>query len=255
MSLLNELRLLLIDARIALRNDMPGFDEDPLRTRMDQAIHDISEYVMPPPSATTKTTAAQVALAWQTASRALKMTHPPLYDELAAKVMGLLDEKELVEPVTELLQLGDQVKKLEASQKTLQGRITELGKKGSDSQMRAEQLYQLLERALPAQLGSDPHALALARLEALIAKARPAEPAAVARSVATRAPAAADAPIPPRERIQAVAAAQAAFTREQREWVIAECMTLTQWQFTPLELIEKGDAWMAEQMLAAATAR
>jgi hypothetical protein len=249
MSLLNDLRLLLIDARIALRNDMPGFDEDPLRARMDQAIHDISEAVMPPPSGNTKTTAAQVALAWQTASRALKLTHPPLYDELAAKVMSLLDEKELVEPVTELLQLGEQVRKLEASQKTLQGRITELGKKGSDAQMRIEQLYQALERALPAQLGSDPHATALARLEALVAKARPS--ALSSAAPATPAPAAvpADAPIPPRERIRSVADGHGEFTREQREWAIAECMTLTSWQFTPLELIEKGDAWMAQKML------
>jgi hypothetical protein len=254
MSLLNDLRLLLIDARIALRNEMEGFDDDPLRTRMDQAIHDITEYVMPPPSATTKTTAAQVALAWQTASRSLKMTHPPLYDELAAKVMGLLDEKELVEPVTELLQLGEEVKKLEASRKTLQGRITELGKKGSDAQMRIDQLYQALERALPAQLGSEPHTLALARLEALVAKGRPSELTSVAKAAPAPASAPADAPIPPRERLALVAAGNGTFTREQREWAIAECMTLTSWQFTPLELIEKGDAWMAQRMLGNPTA-
>ena len=177
------------------------------------------------------------------------MTHPPLYDELAAKVMGLLDEKELVEPVTELLQLGEEVKKLEASRKTLQGRITELGKKGSDAQMRIEQLYQALERAMPAQLGSDPQALALARLEALVAKGRPSELTSIAKAAPAPTSAPADAPIPPRERVSAVANGQGAFTREQREWAIAECMTLTSWQYTPLELIEKGDAWMAEQML------
>jgi hypothetical protein len=246
MSLLNELRLVLIDARIALRDHMDGFDDDPLRARMDQAIHDITEYVMPPPSATTKTTAAQVALAWQTASRSLKMTHPPIYDELATKVMGLLDEKELVEPVTELLQLGEQVKKLEASQKTLQGRITELGKKGSDAQMRIEQLYQALATAVPKQNGPDPQALALARLEALVAKA---QPPAETMSSARPAMSAADSATPSRERLALVAAGNGAFSREQREWVIAECMTLTGWQFTPLELIEKGDVWMAQQML------
>lgn len=246
MSLLNELRLLLIDARIALRREMPGFDEDPLRARMDQAIHEISQAVMPPPGANTKTTAAQVALAWQTASRGLKLSHPELYDELAARVMGLLDEKELVEPVTELLQLGEQVRKLEQGQKTLQGRLAELGKKGSESQMRLEQIYQALASVMPKLIGPDPHALALERLQALVAKALPPVPAAAAPAAAI---APADAPVPPRERIESVASGNGAFTREQREWVIAECLALTGWQYTPLELIEKGDAWMAQRML------
>ena len=140
MSFLNELRILLIDARIALRETRADEDEDPLWTRLEKAIRDISTYVLPPPAANTKTTAQQVALAWQTVCRGVKLTHPELYDELAGKVMRLLDEKELVEPVTELLQLEAQVKKLEAGQKAFETRMAELGGKAGDAQARLDQL-------------------------------------------------------------------------------------------------------------------
>lgn len=248
MSFLNELRILLIDARIALR-DVPGFDDDPLRPRLEQAIRDISEYVMPPPAASTKTTAQQVALAWQTASRALKLSHPPLYDELAAKVMGLLNERELVEPVTELLQLEAQVKKLEAGQKSFQSRLAELSKKSGEAQQRLEQLYQALASAVPQPIPEpEPQALALKRLELLLAQGpRPA--AAGGRAAAAAAPV--EGPVPSRAVLEAVVAGGRGFSREQREWCVAECLALTGWQFTPIELIERGDAYLAQTLLAA----
>lgn len=252
MSFLTELRILLIDARIALR-DVPGFDDDPLRPRLEQAIRDISEYVMPPPAASTKTTAQQVALAWQTASRVLKLSHPPLYDELAAKVMALLDERELVEPVTELLQLDAQVKKLdaqvkklEAGQKSFQSRLSELTKESGDVQQRLDQLYQVLEAAVPQPLAADdPQALALKRVEALAAGGGK-------KALAGKAPAVpVEGPVPTRAILDAVAAGARPFSREQREWCVAECLALTGWQFTPIELIERGDPWLAQQLLAA----
>jgi hypothetical protein len=245
MSFLTELRILLIDARIALR-DVPGFDDDPLRPRLEQAIRDISEYVLPPPAANTKTTAQQVALAWQTASRVLKLSHPPLYDELAAKVMALLDERELVEPVTELLQLDAQVKKLEAGQKSLQSRLLELTKKSGDVQQRLDQLYQVLEAAVPQSLAADdPQALALKRVEALAAGGGKKARAGKAQAVPV------EGPVPTRAILDAVAAGARPFSREQREWCVAECLALTGWQFTPIELIERGDPWLAQQLLAA----
>jgi hypothetical protein len=251
MSFLNELRILLIDARIALR-DVPGFDDDPLRPRLEQAIRDISEYVMPPPAASTKTTAQQVALAWQTASRALKLSHPPLYDELAAKVMGLLNERELVEPVTELLQLDAQVKKLEAGQKSFQSRLAELSKKSGEAQQRLEQLYQALATAVPQPIPEpEPQALALKRLELLLAQG-PRPSAAGGRAAPAAAPV--EGPVPSRAVLEAVVAGGRAFSREQREWCVAECLALTGWQFTPIELIERGDPWMAQQILAAPNA-
>src|SRR5690606_24122708 len=105
---------------------------------------------------------------------------------------------------------------------------------------------QALASVMPKLIGPDPHALALERLQALVAKALPPVPAAAAPAAAI---APADAPVPPRERIESVASGNGAFTREQRGWVIAECLALTGWQYTPLELIERGDAWMAQRML------
>jgi hypothetical protein len=171
MSFLNELRILLIDARIALR-DVPGIEDEPVWTRLEQAIRRISEEVMPPPAPSTKTTAQQVALAWQTVCRGIKLSHPPLYDELAKKVMVLLDERELVEPVTELLQLDSQVKQLEASKKAFEARMAELGRKAGEAQQRLDQLYQALAGAAPpVPPGADAQATALLQLEALRAGA------------------------------------------------------------------------------------
>lgn len=250
MSFLIELRTLLIEARMALRGASEEFDEDPLRAKLDQALRDINEYVLPPPATTTKTTTQQVALAWQTVCRGLKLSHPELYDELAKKVMNLLDERELVEPVTELLQLDAQVKQLEAKLKSLQNRQAERDKKAAEVQARLEQLYAALAEARPEPaMAPDAQALALQRIAALVASG-PSR-ASGGKAGAKRAAAPAENPVPDRAVLEAVAAQQRPFTKEQREWSVAECLALTGWQFTPIELIEKGDAWMAQRLIAA----
>jgi hypothetical protein len=60
--------------------------------------------------------------------------------------------------------------------------------------------------------------------------------------------------IPTRAVLEAVVAGQCPFTDDQREWTVAECVALTGWSLTPLELIEKGDAWMAQKVLASPNA-
>lgn len=254
MSFLNELRILLIDARIALR-EVPGIEDEPVWSRLEQAIRRISEEVMPPPAPSTKTTAQQVALAWQTVSRSLKLSNPALYDELAKKVMGLLDERELVEPVTELLQLESQVKQLEASKKAFETRMAELGRKAGEAQQRLEELYQALAGvAPPTPPGADAQATALQQLEALRAGSNSGNAGGSGRARAAAAPVVSEGPIPTRAVLDAVASGARPFSREQREWSVAECLTLTGWQFTPIELIERGDPWMAQQLLAAPNA-
>ena len=52
--------------------------------------------------------------------------------------------------------------------------------------------------------------------------------------------------VPTQQLLEAAAAGAAAFTKEQREWCVGEAMVLTGFQFTPVELIEKGDAAMAK---------
>ena len=48
-----------------------------------------------------------------------------------------------------------------------------------------------------------------------------------------------------------VAAGAGTLTKEQREWCVGEAMVVTGFQFTPVELIEKGDAAMARLILDA----
>lgn len=253
----NDLRSLLIDCRIGLRGALPEDQQEALNARLEKAIREITEKVLPPPSANTKTTAQQVALAWQTVSRGLKLSHPELYGQMSERVMNLLNTKELVEPVTELLQLEEQVRKLEAASAPLQGRLAEQRQKAAAAQAALDELYKALAAAAPplAPGSADPQALALQRLDALIQEASaPKAPAGIASGGPAAAPAAAKAPppegpVPSRAILEAVVAGQREFSKEQREWMIGECLALTAWEFTPVELIEKGDSWMAAKVL------
>jgi hypothetical protein len=58
-----------------------------------------------------------------------------------------------------------------------------------------------------------------------------------------------EAPMPGRAVLEAVIAGERKFTKQQLEFSIAEAMVLTGWQQTPLELMEQGEAWLAELIL------
>lgn len=58
-----------------------------------------------------------------------------------------------------------------------------------------------------------------------------------------------DAPMPGRAVLEAVIAGERKFTKAQLEFTIAEAMVLTGWAQTPLELMEQGEAWLAELIL------
>jgi len=60
--------------------------------------------------------------------------------------------------------------------------------------------------------------------------------------------------MPSRSVFEAVIAGKRKFTKEQLEFAVGETMVLTGWQMTPLELIEQGEVWLAEQVLAQAQA-
>jgi hypothetical protein len=60
-------------------------------------------------------------------------------------------------------------------------------------------------------------------------------------------------PVPTRAILRAVQAGQRGFSAEQRDWVVGEAMAVTGWQFTPLELLAKGEPWLAERLLASAS--
>jgi hypothetical protein len=49
--------------------------------------------------------------------------------------------------------------------------------------------------------------------------------------------------------LEAVLTGQRKFNKAQLEFTIGEVMVLTGWQMTPVELIEKGEVWMAQTVL------
>lgn len=111
-----------------------------------------------------------------------------------------------------------------------------------------------LQKALAAAApdGSDardPQVAALARVEWLTLHGKP-DPAAAAAAKAAEM----EAPMPSRAVLEAVIAGKRKFTKEQLEFAVGETMVLTGWQMTPIELIEKGEKWLAQQVLAQANA-
>ncbi len=111
-----------------------------------------------------------------------------------------------------------------------------------------------LQKALAAAApdGSDardPQVAALTRVEWLTLHGKP-DPAAAAAAKAAEM----EAPMPSRAVLEAVIAGKRKFTKEQLEFAVGETMVLTGWQMTPIELIEKGEKWLAQQVLAQANA-
>ena len=52
--------------------------------------------------------------------------------------------------------------------------------------------------------------------------------------------------IPSEELMSLIAAGGRQFTQAQREWCVGEAMVLSGFQYTPIELIEQGDASIAK---------
>ena len=57
--------------------------------------------------------------------------------------------------------------------------------------------------------------------------------------------------VPTPELLAAAAAGAVSLSKEQREWCVGEAMVVTGFQYTPVELIEKGDAAIARLILDA----
>lgn len=255
---MTDLRSLLIDCRIELRKLARDFQKTELCERLDLAIQAQSNAkAAPAPAADAPAvneaapglapekgqTVSQVALAWQTAVRDLKFSDPAIYARLGEKVMRLLAARTLVDPATEIVQLEKQVAELrqamDAQLKDQQAMATE-----------RDALLGSLAQAVPTLKDSgDRLAVALARVAWLKAEAAKAT-AALAQPSAQRAPEPQDT-VPSPELLAAVSAGAATFTREQREWCVGEAMVLTGFQFTPVELLEKGDANIAKLILQA----
>jgi len=252
---MNDLRALLIDCRIELRKLSRDFQKTELCERLDLAIQAQANARTAPDTAAEVNEAApglapekgqtvsQVALAWQTAVRDLKFSDPAIYARLGEKVMRLLAAKTLVDPATEIVQLEKQAAELRQS----------IAAQTKDQQaMAAERdaLLGSLANAVPTLKDSgDRLAVALARVAWLKAEAEKVAVAG-AKPGAARAPEPQDT-VPSTLLLTAAAAGAATLTREQREWCVGEAMVLTGFQFTPVELLEKGDTHIAKLILQA----
>lgn len=58
-----------------------------------------------------------------------------------------------------------------------------------------------------------------------------------------------EAPMPGQAVLEAVIAGERRFTKAQLEFSVAEAMVLTNWELTPLEIMEKGEPWLASLIL------
>ena len=243
---MKELRTLLIDCRIELRKLVRDFHKSELCERLDVAMQTLAQStpvdldVKAPVAATAtavreiKETSNQVALAWQMAARDLKFTNLSLYESMSKKVMARLGTKTLVDQVDELRQLEDTIADLKAQQ--IAADRSQLAMEGE-----RDALLGALAKAVP-ELGDggDRVAVALARIDWLKAQVVRAAPGSAARAISDE-----ESRVPTPEVIGAVAAGARQFTKAQREWCVGEAMVLSGFAFTPMELIEQGDARIA----------
>ena len=244
----NELRDLLIDCRIELRKSMREFAKSELCERIDAAMQTLSSApgksdttavaaaTLPVSARVIKETSNQVALAWQTAARDLKFSNPPLYEAMSKKVMSRLESKTLVDQVDELRELEDEI----AGERKSAGETEKLR---LALEAERDTLLGALANACP-QLsdGGDRVGVALARIEWLKAHGARSQPGSAAAAAAAEE----ESRVPTPEILVLIAAGSRRFTNAQREWSVGEAMVLSGFRFTPMELIEQGDAQIAK---------
>jgi hypothetical protein len=240
---MDPLRTLLIDCRIELRKLVREFHKTELCERLDAMVQTLQRTpaeVMPgaPPTAAVareiKETSNQVALAWQAAARDLKFSNLPLYEAMAKKVIQRLESKTLVDQADELLALEQRIL-------ALQAQLADAAKATAMVEDERNAVLGALASAAP-QLGDggDRLGVALARIDWLQGQVKRAAP-----SMDVRAESAEETRIPSADLIAIVASGGRRFTDAQREWCVGEAMVLSNFQYTPMELIEQGDARIA----------
>ena len=237
------LRTLLIDCRIELRKLVREFHKTELCERLDAMVQTLQRTPMEigpdaPPSPVAareiRETSNQVALAWQAAARDLKFSNLPLYETMAKKVIQRLESKTLVDQADEVLALEQRLRDMQAE-------LAGAAKATEAVEDERNAVLGALATAAP-QLGGggDRLGVALARIDWLQGQIKRAAP-----TMDMRAETAEETRIPGPELIAIVASGGRRFTDAQREWCVGEAMVLSDFQFTPMELIEQGDARIA----------
>jgi hypothetical protein len=108
-------------------------------------------------------------------------------------------------------------------------------------------LHKTLTAATPnfeGERDDDPQHVALRRIEWLVTRGGSDPAAALAAKEAEM-----DAPMPGQAVLEAVIAGQRHFTKPQLEFSVSEAIVLTGWEMTPVEILAKGEPWLAELIL------
>lgn len=234
------LRPLLLDCRIELRKALRGYEQSELAQRLDAALALLAP-ADPDPASRGRADAARVAYAWQMAARVLKTTHPVLHAELQREVQRLLDGDAPVDAHAEIERLQQDIEAAEAAAAT-----AKLARMKATAQLNTVcKALAAVAPQVPEQ--GDAQTTALARIEALVQGLGVAAAAQVAgiRAEATDP----EAVPPPGFVLELVKAGQRGFNKAQREFAVAEAMIVTGWQFTPVELLDRGEPWLAGLLL------
>ena len=247
------LRPLLIDCRLELRKALRHYEQTDLAQRLEAALSMLADAPAggsrPAPPAGEAAAGAtapprdtpQMAYAWQMAARQLKSTHPALFAELQKDVQRLLGAGEaFADAGAEIERLRQDLEAAEAT-----AGAAKLARMKATAQLNA--VCKTLAAAAPqvAETG-DAQSTALARIEALV-KGRGAQIAEVGHAVAGSADP--EAVPPPAFVLEMVKAGERRFTKAQREFAVAEAMIVTGWQYTPVELLDRGEDWLAGVLL------
>lgn len=232
---MKEIRNLLLDCRGALRKADREFEHTPLGEQLDDTIIALGQAVDREAAAAAqdKPAAQRVAYAWQSVARALRHSHPSLYQQLSERVLARLDVEVL----------DDQVDEIEALQERLREREAALEKTGAELAALCAELASAVP--LADAVGGSETELARRRVQQLVQAL--AQGGGLPKATPT--PRADDDAVPDRALLQAVAAGERALSGGQREWCISEAMVLTGFQLTPVQLLERGEAALARLVL------
>ncbi len=244
------IRPLLIDCRIELRKSQRHFDQSDLCHRIDTALALLGSPVgVPVPGAAkpdgpprpAERSGQQVAYAWQMAARNLKTSHPSLFNELQKEMLRLLDAgPAFIDANAEIERLKQDLEAAEASAGAAKlARMKATGQLSTVCKTLAAAAPQVSEK-------DDAQATALARIEALV-HGQGANLSSVAEVMAGAADP--ETVPPPNFVLERVHAGERRFNKAQREFAIAEAMIVTGWQYTPVELLERGESWLAGLLL------
>jgi hypothetical protein len=270
---MKDLRALLIDCRIELRKAIRDFEKSELCDRINAAITELAKAQAAPQIAAAQAKAAEVAataeppgkaqtanqvgLAWQTAARDLRFSHPHVYEALGQRVMALLGQKAMTDPANEIEQLNKSVMVARKLKEMADQQRGEAYQERDAALKVRDELMGALAAAVPELDDSgDPMSTAFARVQMLQQRAaggsaRAASGYGGGNGMDRPAPAVpSEGPIPTTEALNAIAAGKRKFTKEQQEWALGEAMVLSGFRQTHVELLEQGEAALATMILA-----